>query len=515
MKHSINTPNRYFSVLATLLLATVSLTVMAQDNEPAPDEQPVAEPKQFVSEHSGTFNGARIDYRVNAGETYLNNAEGEPAASIFSFDYIAEEDENRPVTFIWNGGPGSSSNWLHMGGYGPKRIVVPSEAEHPGAAPYTLKDAPETILDVTDMVFVDPVGTGFSRAIGQGKKEDFWGLTEDAESMAAFIAEWLTNNNRWNSPVFLLGESFGTTRAAAVAKVLLDDYLINVNGIVFVSQALDYQGSTPYVDDNIISYITYIPTMAATAWYHGKVDNTGDFESFIAESREFATQELLPALFQGNLLSDDERARLVSELQRFTGLSKTYIEQVDLRINAFRFAKELRRDEGVAVGLLDSRYTKDERDDVAARPQDDAARAISPAYKASLMHYMRNELGIDWNRRYLNPSDPELSGKWRWSPLPEGRSWEPHYVNTAPDLASVLRSNPALKVMVGAGYYDLVTPFFDAEYTLNRHGIARDDIIYRYYHGGHMMYVHEPSRKALLDDTRQFIRAQLETMSFQ
>ena len=153
------------------------------------------------------------------------------------------------------------------------------------------------------------------------------------------------------------------------------------------------------MDDNIISYITYIPTMAATAWYHGKVDDTGDFESFIAESREFATQELLPALFQGNLLSDDERARLVSELQRFTGL-KTYIEQTDLRINTFRFAKELRRDEGVAVGLLDSRYTKDERDDVAARPQDDAARAISPAYKASLMHYMRNELGIDWNRRY-------------------------------------------------------------------------------------------------------------------
>ena len=500
----------YIKLIALTLFILMSVGALAQTEEAGQSTETVAEPTRFVSEHSGSFNGERIDYQVNAGETYLNNAAGEPTASIFSFDYIAEEDENRPVTFIWNGGPGSSSNWLHMGGYGPKRIVVPSDAEHPGAAPYTLKDAPETILDVTDMVFVDPVGTGFSRAIGEGKKTDFWGLTEDAESMAAFIARWMTENNRWNSPIFLLGESFGTTRAAAVAKVLLDDYVINVNGIVFVSQALDYQGSTPYVDDNIISYITYIPSMAATAWYHGKVDNSGDFEAFIQASREFATNELLPALFSGNLLAAEKRQQLIEQLHSFTGLSTEYIDQVDLRINAFRFAKELRRDQGIAVGLLDSRYTNDERDDVLARPENDAARAISPAYKASLMHYMRNDLGIDWDRTYLNPSDPELSGKWRWSPLPEGRSWEPHYVNTAPDLAAVLRANPALKVMVGSGYYDLITPFFDAEYTLNRHGIKSDDIIYRYYHGGHMMYVHEPARKALLKDTRDFINAQLQ-----
>lgn len=505
----------YLVCFVLLLSITQSNSVSAQEADAAAEqeqaEQPVPEPTRFSSQHKGTFNGERLNYTVDAGETYLRNAEGEPTAAIFSFDYVADSKQQRPVTFIWNGGPGSSSTWLHMGAYGPKRIVVPSDAEHPGVAPYTIKDASETILDVTDMVFVDPVGTGFSRAIGKGKKEDFWGLTEDANSMAAFIAEWLTQNNRWNSPLFLLGESFGTTRAAAVAKVLREDYVINVNGIVFVSQALDYQGSTPYVDDNIISYITYIPTMAATAWYHGKVEQSGDFEAFIQASREFATQELLPALFQGNVLSDAKRAELVSELQRFTGLSKEYIERVDLRINAFRFAKELKREEGIAVGLLDSRYTLDERDDVAPRPGEDAAGAISPAYKASLMHYMRNDLGVDWNRPYLNPADPDLSGKWRWSPRPAGSSWEPHYVNTAPDLASVLRSNPALKVMVGSGYYDLITPFFDAEYTLNRHGIAADDIIYHYYHGGHMMYVHEPARKALLEDTREFIKAQSQT----
>lgn len=504
--------NHYLTALSLLALVSLPAVALAQPFEEAKASESsveVPKPTHFRSEHSGTFNGKRLTYEVDAGETYLRNGEGEPTAAMFSFDYVVESDERRPVTFIWNGGPGSSSNWLHMGGYGPKRIVVPSDATHPGSAPYTLKNAPETILDATDMVFVDPVGTGFSRAIGKGKKEDFWGLTEDADAMAAFIAQWLTENNRWNSPVFLLGESFGTTRAAAVSKVLLDDYVINVNGIVFVSQALDYQGSSPYVDDNIISYITYIPTMAATAWYHNKVDKSGDFESFIQQSREFASQELLPALFMGNRLDNDTREQLINQLHHFTGLSKTYIDRVDLRINAFRFAKELRRDEGIAVGLLDGRYTKDERDDVAAGPSNDAARVISPAYKAALMHYMRNDLGIDWNRAYLNPSDPELSGKWRWSPLPEGRSWEPTYVNTTPDLAAVLRSNPSLKVMVGAGYYDLITPFFDAEYTLNRHGIASEDIIYHYYHGGHMMYVNEPSRKALLKDTRQFIQAQM------
>ncbi|MEW9796550.1 S10 family peptidase [Alteromonas sp. CYL-A6] len=470
--------------------------------------KPIPAPQRFVTHHKGTFNGRTMKYTADAGETYIRNLDGDPTASVFSFDYLADSKQTRPVTFLWNGGPGSSSNWLHMGGYGPKRIVVPSDAAHPGSAPYQIADAPETILDVTDMVFVDPVGTGFSRALGKTKKEAFWGLTEDARAMAAFIAQWMTDHNRWNSPVFLLGESFGTTRAAAVAKVLLDDYLINVNGIIFVSQALDYQGSSPYIDDNIISYVTYIPTMAATAWYHGKVDNTGDFAGFIEASRTFAARELLPALFQGNRLDKQTYAHLVDRLHHFTGLSKQYIEQVDLRINAFRFAKELLRDEGLTVGLLDGRYKKDERDDVAASPREDAADAISPAFKAALMHYMHHELKIDWQRHYLNPSDPELDDKWRWSPLPADQSWEPHYVNTAPDLAEVLRSNPGLNVMVASGYYDLITPFFDAEYTLNRHGIERQDITYHYYHGGHMMYVHEPARQALLKDTRQFIQAQ-------
>ncbi|MEO2279829.1 S10 family peptidase [Pseudoalteromonas pernae] len=497
-------------MLFTLFTLTSNAVFATEVPETNKSNKPIPEATKFVTQHKGTFNGKNLNYKVVAGETYLLDKNEQPTASIFSFDYlVGDEKNNRPVTFIWNGGPGSSSNWLHMGGYGPKRVVVPSDAAHPGTAPYELQEAPETILDITDMVFVDPVGTGYSRALGETESKAFWGLNEDASSIADFIAQWLTKENRWNAPIFLLGESYGTTRAAAVSKVLMDKHLINVNGIIFVSQALDYQGSSPYVDDNIVSYITYIPTMAATAWYHQKVDTSGSFEAFIDASRQFAVDELLPALFKGNTLSTAERARIVEGLQRYTGLSKQYIERVDLRINAFRFAKELLREDGIAIGLLDGRYKIDERDDVSADPKTDAAKVISPAYKAALMHYMRTDLNIQWQRKYLNPSDPALSSNWRWRTAPDGVSWEPKYVNTAPDLSYALRSNPQLKVMVASGYYDMVTPFFDAEYTLNRHGINAEKIDYYYYEGGHMMYVHEPARVSLLTDTRNFIKEQL------
>ena len=253
-------------MLLTLFTLTSNAVCATEVPETNKSNKPIPEATKFVTQHKGTFNGKKLNYKVVAGETYLLDKNEQPTASIFSFDYlVGDEKNNRPVTFIWNGGPGSSSNWLHMGGYGPKRVVVPSDAAHPGTAPYELQEAPETILDITDMVFVDPVGTGYSRALGETESKAFWGLNEDASSIADFIAQWLTKENRWNAPIFLLGESYGTTRAAAVSKVLMDKHLINVNGIIFVSQALDYQGSSPYVDDNIVSYITYIPTMAATA----------------------------------------------------------------------------------------------------------------------------------------------------------------------------------------------------------------------------------------------------------
>jgi carboxypeptidase C (cathepsin A) len=357
---------------------------------------------------------------------------------------------------------------------------------------------------------VDPVGTGFSRALGDHEGKEFWGLVEDATSIAEFIRDWVTNNGRWNSPKFLLGESFGTTRAAAVANLLENDISMSLNGIIFVSQALDYVGSSPYFDDNMIAHVTYLPTMAATALYHDKVKpEPDDFEAFIDEARAFASDELLPGLFKGNALDDTVRRRLLDRLAYFTGLDKQYIERANLRVNGFRFAKELLRDEGLALGLLDARYTRDDIDDLEADVENDAASiAISSAFKTAMMDYMRNDLQVDWDRVYMVPGDPELQENWRWRPVPDDEPWEPMPINTARDLSSALRNNPSLKVLVASGYYDLVTPFFDAEYTLNRHSISADRVAYRYYTGGHMMYVNEPSRTQLLADVREFIVGQ-------
>ncbi|MHA7816124.1 MAG: S10 family peptidase [Pseudohaliea sp.] len=492
--------------LASLCFALgLPLLAHAQTETPAPS---IPEPTAFVTEHRGTFNGTTVSYEARAGETYLRDAEGEPTAAIFSFAYLAKDGgEDRPVTFVWNGGPGSASLWLHMGTFGPKRVVVPSDASHPGVPPYPIVDAAESILDITDLVFVDPVGTGYSRALGDHESTEFWGLTEDAESMAEFIRRWLSANGRWNSPKFLLGESFGTTRAALVAKLLEDEYRVALNGLVMISQALDYAGSSPYVRDNLISYVTYVPTMAATAWHHGKVDREGtDLETFLQEARDFAVDELLPALFRGNTLDKETRARVREGLVRYTGLSPTYVERADLRINGFRFASELLRDKGLAVGLNDARYTADPVDNLAARPENDAAGdAFSAAFTGALLSYLHGDLGVDWERPYLSPADPELSGHWNWSRKAPGETWEPHWVNTARDLARALEANPALRVFVAGGYHDLVTPFFDAEFTLRRHGIGADRVDFHFYHGGHMMYVHEPSRQALLEDVRAFM----------
>ena len=291
--------------LVCIALLGTWVGVRAEADTAAPAPAPIPEARAFVSEHSARFNGERVDYRVDAGETYVLDKHGKPQASIFTFSYAktnVSTNAMRPVTFVWNGGPGSASLWLHMGTFGPQRISLPSDAEHPGAPPYSIVAAPETILDVTDLVFVDPVGTGFSRALGEHESKEFWGLNEDARSIAEFIETWVTANGRWNSPKFLLGESFGTTRAAKVANILEGERMMGLNGLIFVSQALDYTGSSPYYDHNLIAYVTYVPTMAATAAYHGKIDpEPDDLEAFLQASREFATGDLLPALFRATV----------------------------------------------------------------------------------------------------------------------------------------------------------------------------------------------------------------------
>lgn len=502
---------KLWAVVAVILSAPVLEQPKAAEPTKEQPPRPVPSPQTFVTKHSARFGGELVAYTATAGETYLSDDKGEPKASFFSFAYVRDgikDPASRPVTFLWNGGPGSSSIWLHMGSMGPRRAVVPSDAQDDGPPPYQVEDNKDALLDVTDLVFVDPVGTGFSRALGKHENKEFWGLDEDANVMAEFVQTWLTRNKRWPSPKYLLGESFGTTRAAAVAGRLEGGAAaISLNGLVLVSQALDYTGSTP-VHDNLIACVTYLPTMAATAWYHGKIkDRPASLPDFLAQARAFAVDEYAPALFKGSRLEPEARARIRTRLAHFTGLSEDYVEQSDLRIPAGRFLKELLRAEGKAVGRLDGRYVGRDVDRLGEQPDDDAASyGIDGAYASTFNGYLQGVLGVEVDRPYVVSGGRELNRHWRWRPGPEGEAWEPSYVDTTRDLSRALRRNSGLRVLVAAGYYDFATPFFDAEYTFANHGILPERVSFSYFEAGHMMYLHRPSLDKLLQEIRAFMR---------
>ncbi len=463
------------------------------------------QPAIFVSEASATFNGRRMSYRSVASETYLRDAQGSPAASIFSVAYLEADVEDlsaRPVAFLFNGGPGSSAQWLHMGAFGPRRVEVPSDAAGAGAAPYAIVDNASSILDVADLVFIDPVGTGYSRALGAKVDKDYWGLLEDARSIAEFIQIWITENRRWNSPKYLLGESYGTARAALVSEELGKRF-IALNGIVLIAAVLDYQNSRPRAGDGgILSYASFLPTYAATAWFHGKVRRDGrSLEAFLEEVRIFSRTEYAQALVANQRLSAAERARLVARIAAYTGLAESYVERSRLRIPVDRFFKELLRDRGLVIGRLDSRYTGVEPDNAGELAESDPAfDAIGSAFTAATNSHL-GELGVKMRQAYL----PFIDMKdWNWriaEKVPSGGG----YVNVVPHLGRTMRRNTALRVLVACGYYDLATPFFGAESALSQDGIAQERVAFAYYEVGHMIFVHEPSRERLLTDVRRFI----------
>lgn len=481
---------------------------LTQDDK-KPVLKPIPAPKEFISSHTGTYGGKTIKYRAIANETYLKNQQGDTTASIWSVTYKAEgtENVNRPVMFVFNGGPGSASVWLHMGLFGPQLTKVHSDAiEDDGAAPYPLVNNNFGLLDLTDIVFIDPVGTGYSQVLGKGKVEEFWGLNEDAASIAQFIRTWVTKNKRWNAPKYIAGESFGTTRAVAVTEQLEGDgQEMAINGLILISQALDYQGSTSE-HDNIVSFITYFPSMAATAWYHKKAGQGKTLEAFVEEARKFALDEYVSVLYKGARISDSERKNIINKLTYFTGLSASYIELSDLNILIPRFRKELLRDQGKTIGQLDGRFMGFESDQIDDKPTlgDPSSYNISGAYTASLNHYLATTLNVEMDRPYKT-SNHEIDNKWRWRDVPDQTYWEPKYVNVARKLGNSMRANKDLKVMVASGYYDLICPFFDAEYTFARNGIVQDRVTYTYYEGGHMMYVHDPSLQKIAQDIRLFL----------
>ncbi|MDH5610121.1 MAG: peptidase S10 [Cyclobacteriaceae bacterium] len=492
----------------TLLLLFFVFSALAQDK--TGEKKPIPKPASFITKHQGTFGGKTIRYKAVAKETYLKSADGEAVASIWSVAYIQEDMPDvgkRPVTFIFNGGPGSASIWLHMGFFGPQIVKVDDDAvQDDGAAPYPLQPNKHGLLDLTDLVFIDPVGTGYSRVVGEGKVEDYWGLNEDATSIARFIRQWITENQRWFSPKYLAGESFGTTRAVGVAHALEGQGQdMALNGLILISQALDYAGSTS-IHDNITSYLTYLPSMAATAWYHQKAGQGKTLEAFVEECRQFAYDQYGPALYRGSRLSNVARNSIADKLAYFTGLDTSYILKSNLRILVPRFQKQLLADKGLVVGRLDGRYMGDEADDVSERPTlgDPASYQIGSAYTAALNHYYASVLKVDMDRPYLSSNDA-IYEKWRWRPVPDGRDWEPSWVNVARKLGETMRRNTAMDVLVASGYFDLICPFFDAEYTFSRNGIVPERVTMTYYHGGHMMYTHEPDLVRLAQDIRDFL----------
>ncbi|MEZ4808843.1 MAG: peptidase S10 [Allomuricauda sp.] len=484
------------------------LTVSAQKTEK--DSLSVPEPKSFVSNHQITNGGTLIKYQTVASETYLKNKSGEPVASLWSVAYVqmgTPDTTKRPVSFVFNGGPGSASVWLHMGMFGPQLVKVDSDATvDDGAAPYTLVTNTNGILDLTDLVFIDPVGTGYSKVVGKGKVEDFWGLTEDANSVAQFIRQWITENNRWLSPKYIIGESFGTTRAVGVAHALEGGGQdMALNGLILISQALDYAGSTSD-HNNITSYLTYLPSMAATAWYHKKAGQGKTLEAFVEECRNFTYNTYAPALYKGSLLTDTEKDKIAGQLSQFMGLDKAYILKSNLRVLVPRYQKQLLADKNLVVGRLDGRFMGNEVDKLSDGPHlgDPSSYQISSAYTAALNHYFASALKVKMDRPYLTGNDA-IYEKWNWKPVPKGQGWEPSYVNVSQKLSETMRRNTGMKVMVASGYYDLICPFFDGEYTFSRNGIEWDKIQMFYYEAGHMMYTHEPDRIKLAKDVRAFL----------
>jgi carboxypeptidase C (cathepsin A) len=498
---------KLWCLTALALVLAASAPALAQDKADKDDKPAKVEtvvPQTHTTKHSGVFGGQKLNYSATIAETILSAEDGTQKAAIVTTSYVKEpRDPSRPVTFLFNGGPGSGSVWLQMGAFGPKRVAIPSDARDDGAPPYPLVDNPDSLLDVTDLVFIDPPGTGFSHLIGKTEAKEFYGVTADAKAVAQVIRRWLNDNGRWASPKFLGGESYGTTRSAAVVNELEGSTYndVGLNGVILISTVLDFAAGAD-TPGNELSYITNLPSMAATALYHGKA-TAPSVGQFVEEARQFAIGPYALALLKGQKLPPEERAQIRAQLSRFTGLSEAFLERADLRVTPDRFYKELLRDRGLTIGRLDSRYTGQDYDSAGESPDNDPSfYGIDAGYTAAINSWARGSLGFVSDREYQSISGIGRDWDWRIG----GRDSNA-YLNVAPYLGTALRENRGLRIFVGQGYYDFATPFFAAEYALSRTGIPQDRVQFHYYDAGHMMYVRDEDRAKLSHDIRDFIRS--------
>jgi carboxypeptidase C (cathepsin A) len=478
----------------------------------APDKCDVAATKEesSVTDHTIRIGGQSIPYKATASTTQLKNDKGDATGLLYSVAYTRSDVKDlsqRPVSFLYNGGPGSATMWLHMGAFGPRRAYTVDGSFTP-PAPYKLVDNPESLLDKTDLVFIDAMGTGYSHAVCKAENKDFYGIDEDVEAFAQFIVTYLSRNDRWNSPKFLIGESYGTTRSAALGNYLQSHDTVHLNGIVLISTVLDF-ATLSFNGGDDRPYIFYLPSYAAVAWYHKVLkDRPADVVTFIEEARKYAQSDYTAALFKGGTLSAAEKAAVAKKVSYFTGLSEDYLIKADLRVTLGQFRAELQRSTGLTTGRIDARFTGYTYDLLEENAQGDPeGPAVGGAFTALINAYNHDELKFGKDKVYHNTSGS--FGDWNWTRKTTGpRRGFPGAPNVENDLAQALITNPRLLVEVENGYFDLATPFFATEFTMEHLGLPealRKNIKEDYYSAGHMMYLHDEDRVNLHNHVASFI----------
>ncbi len=494
-----------FRKFCFVFINVLIFSVCADENVPTKTEikeQPMVE-KQVTTDHSVTIEGKIISYKATTGTIVLKDDAGKSKASIFYIAYKkegAQDSSKRPITFCFNGGPGSSSVWLHMGVLGPRRAVFDEDGF--AQPPYEIIDNEFSILDQTDLVFIDPVSTGYSRSAPGEDEKQFHGVDDDIKSIAEFIRLYVTKEGRWDSPKYLAGESYGATRAAGVAEELHDKKYIYLNGVIIISGVLNFQTLLDSTNGNDLPYILYLPTYTATAWYHEKLspELQKDFIKTREEVQKFALTEYTLALMQGNKLDPKMRSDIVQKLSRYTALSPDYIERANLRIDPLAFSKELLRKDNRTVGRFDSRYTGiDANKNSECFEYDPSKEAVIGAFTAALNQYLQKDLKWEGFEEYkiLTPIS------WRYNNASN------QYLNLSGHLREVMTKNPSLKVFVGSGYFDLATPYFATDYTFTHLGLdpsIQNHVTMKYYDGGHMMYINYPSLVQLKKDLAEYFK---------
>jgi len=504
---------RLFTTGLMSLLVTTAISLHAQPAPVPADSSATAIPKaeKSVTHHSSKIDGKIVNYTATAGTILLKNEKDESIA-LYGFTAYTKDGEadasKRPVTFVYNGGPGSSSVWLHMGAVGPRRVVV-NDPDVTPPPPYKLEDNTSSILDVSDIVMIDPVGTGLSHAVGKAKNKDFWGVDQDIKSVSQFIKQYITDNDRWNSPKYLLGESYGTMRSAGVVDYLQESMGMSVNGVILVSVVLDLRTLTFQKGDDI-SFVLHLPTYAAVAWYHNKLANKpASLESFLKEVREFAGGAYSEALMKGDRIDAAEKEQVLNKLAAYTGLSKDYLAKANLRVSEPQFTQELLRADHQTVGRLDARYKGINQNLLSEFSDfDPQSSAISPAYTALFMNYYYGDLKVNKNNTYHISAYSAEGFDWDWKRNRGGGGGDPSTPNTGVDMADAMSKNPNLKILVLNGYYDLATPFYATEYTMDHLGLEKNikaNITMKYFEAGHMMYVSPASLASFKKEVASFI----------